>query len=366
MESKPQVPVLLRSDVLSVPAYRQGIAAPEGGFKLSSNEIALPPLPSVQERVQRAVAGFNRYGDSSQVELRSRLAAQFGVTPDGIHIAAGSVSILYQLAAAACGPGDEYIHAWPSFEAYPALGLAPSARAIAVPLRSDATHDLDAMAQAVTESTRAIFLCSPNNPTGPIIRRDEFDAFMRAIPSDILVVLDEAYREFITDSSAVFGEEVIRQYPQLVLLRTFSKAYGLAGLRIGYAVGDPLILRAAKSVSIPLSITQAAGEGALASLDAEDELFERIAEISLMRDQLAADLRAIGLRVPDAQGNFVWCELGDHAQPFADFFASAGIVIRAFPGFGVRIGVGEPESIPRVIELASRFMSEHPRAAEEG
>lgn len=352
--------------MLSVPAYRQGIAAPPDGFKLSSNEIALDPLPSVRERVRAASSSFNRYGDANQLELRTRLAEQFGVTAEHIHVAAGSVSILYQLVTAACGPGDEYIHAWPSFEAYPALGLAASARAQAVPLRPDATHDLPTMAQAVNENTRAILLCTPNNPTGPIIRRDEFDAFMRAIPSDILVILDEAYREFITDSAAVFGEDVIQHYPQLVVLRTFSKAYGLAGLRIGYAVGDPTILRAAKTVSIPLSVTQMAGEGALASLDAEDELFERIAQIAVVRDQLAADLRELGFSVPEAQGNFVWLALGDAAQDCAVFFAQAGVVTRAFPGFGVRVSVGEPESIPRVLELASRFISEHHRGTEEG
>lgn len=352
--------------MLSVPAYRQGIAAPENGFKLSSNEIALDPLPSVRERVIAAAGGFNRYGDAGQLELRTRLAARFGVTPDEIHIAAGSVSILYQLVAAACAPGDEYIHAWPSFEAYPALGLASSARAVAVPLRADATHDLEAMADAVNERTRAILLCTPNNPTGAIIRREEFDEFMRAVPRNVLVVLDEAYREFITDPSAVFGEEVIAHYPQLVILRTFSKAYGLAGLRIGFAVGNSAILGAAKSVSIPLSLTQMAGEGALASLDAEAELFERITEISVARDQLAAQLRTLGFTVPEAQGNFVWLELGQNAQALADFFAAEGLVTRAFPGFGVRISVGEAESIPRVIELASRFMSELARVAEEG
>lgn len=345
-------------------AYRQGVPAPKDGFKLSSNENPYGPLPSVLERVT-AASDFNRYADASMLPLRTALASKFGVALEQVHIAAGSVSILYQLIHAAAGPGEEYIHAWPSFEAYPGLGIAAGSIAKPIPLTPDQKHDLDAMANAVNDKTRAIILCTPNNPTGPIITAAEFAAFMAKVPSDVLVILDEAYREFITTDDAVFGEDVISQYPQLVLLRTFSKAYGLAGLRIGYAIGGEGILNAARAVSIPLSVTGVAQEGALASLEAEDELMQRILLIASQRDGLAESLRNLGFRVAEAQGNYVWLVLGEQATEFAEFFASEGVVVRPFVGYGVRISVGEPESIPRVIELASRFSAQRPSIREE-
>lgn len=358
------MPVKLRPEVLRVNAYRQGVTAPRDGFKLSSNENPYGPLPSVLERVN-AASEFNRYADASMLPLRNALAAKFSVEPAQVHIAAGSVSILYQLIHAAAGVGEEYIHAWPSFEAYPGLGIAAGSVARPIPLTSDQKHDLDAMASAVNDKTRAIILCTPNNPTGPVITTSEFAEFMTRVPNDVLVILDEAYREFITADDAVLGEDVISKYPQLVLLRTFSKAYGLAGLRIGYAIGGAGILNAARAVAIPLSVTAAAHEGALASLEAEDELAERISLIAKQRDGLADALRDLGFHVADAQGNFVWLVLGEQATEFAEFFAQEGVVVRPFAGYGVRISVGEPESIPRVIELASRFNAQNPSRREE-
>ncbi len=367
MEPEPQPPVLLRPEVRAIQAYRQGVPAPADGFKLSSNEVALDPLPSVVQRVAEAT-DFNRYADASMLPLRTELAKRFDVTIDEVHVASGSVAILYQLVHAAVGSGEEYIFAWPSFEAYPGLGLASGAVAVSVALNPDLTHNLAAMAEAITEKTRLIILCSPNNPTGPAIDREEFIRFMNQVPRNVLVILDEAYREFITSETAVFGEEVLHEYPQLVLLRTFSKAYGLAGLRIGYAVGHATILNAARATGIPLSVTKMAHEGAIASLEpvAEAELFERITVIAVQRDALAEQLRQLGFNVPDAQGNFVWLQLGNLAADFAQFFAQHGTVTRAFPGHGVRVSIGEEESIPRVLELASKFMDEHPQLREEG
>jgi len=367
VESEPQAPVMLRPEVRAIQPYRQGVPAPPDGFKLSSNEVPLPPLPSVVARIA-AVNDFNRYADASMLPLRSMLAKRFSVSVDEVHIASGSVAILYQLVYAAVGPGEEYIHAWPSFEAYPGLGLASGAVAVPVQLNPNATHDLAAMAAAITKKTRLIILCSPNNPTGPAINRSDFDHFMTQVPRNVLVILDEAYREFITSDTAVFGEKVLTEHPQLVLLRTFSKAYGLAGLRIGYAIGNAAILNAARATGIPLSVTHMAHEGAMASLEpeAEAELFDRITVIAQRRDALANQLRSLGYTVPDAQGNFVWLQLGDSAADFAEYFASQGTVTRAFPGHGVRVSVGEPESIPRVLELASKFMEEHVQLREEG
>lgn len=357
MESQREPRVQLRPEVRAVKAYRQGVAAPSDGFKLSSNENPFGPLPSVLEKVS-AANDFNRYADASMLELRTRISERFGVTVDEVHVASGSVAILYQLIHAAAGAGEEYVFAWPSFEAYPSLGLSSGSVPVAVPLNQDQTHNLEAMAAAVTERTRVIILCTPNNPTSTIITRADFDAFMAAIPKDVLVILDEAYREFVDDPTAVRGEEVLRDHPQLVVLRTFSKAYGLAGLRIGYAVGDAAILDAARTVSIPLSVTGLAHDAAVASLDVEDELHERIRILAERRNQLAFELRRLGYSVPEAQGNFVWLTLGERATEFAEFLATHGVIVRPFAGLGVRVSAGEAESIPRVIELASRFITE--------
>lgn len=347
------IPVRVRAEIAALPPYRQGAQAGADAFKLSSNENPFAPLPSVTAAI-RAAAEVNRYPDATAGRLRARLAERFGVAPDGVHVAAGSVSILYQLAQAAAGHGDEIVFAWRSFEAYPGLVVVAGATAVTVPLTPRSEHDLDAMADAVTDRTRMIIVCSPNNPTGPIVTQAAFDAFVDRVPSDVLIVLDEAYVEFVTDPDAVDGTHVLAAgRPNVVVLRTFSKAYGLAGLRVGYAIGHPRLLDAARSTGIPLSVTAAAEAAALASLDAEDELRARVAELAARRDDLARRLREVGWDVPDAQGNFVWLPAGERTVEVAAAFATAGLIVRAFPGDGIRVSVGEPESIPRVVEVAA-------------
>lgn len=346
-------PVRLRPEIAALPAYRQGKHAGDDAFKLSSNENPFEPLPGVVEAVQASV-GFNRYPDASAARLRARLAEKFGVTDDAVHIAAGSVSILFQLAQATSGPGDEIVFSWRSFEAYPSLATIAGATGVPVPNTPAGGHDLDAMAAAITDRTRMVIVCTPNNPTGPVVTQAAFDAFLAKIPADVLVVLDEAYIEFATAPDTVHGEVVLAAgHPQVVLLRTFSKAYGLAGLRVGYAIGDPRILAAARSTGIPLSVTAQAEEAALASLGAEDELRARVAVISARRDALVERLRAAGWDVPDAQGNFVWLPAGERTAEVAAAFDAAGLIVRPFAGDGVRISVGEQESIDRVVEVAS-------------
>lgn len=346
-------PVRLRPEIAALPAYRQGKQAGDDALKLSSNENPFEPLPGVVEAVQASV-GFNRYPDASAARLRARLAEKFGVTDDAVHIAAGSVSILFQLAQATSGPGDEIVFSWRSFEAYQSLATIAGATGVPVPNTPAGGHDLDAMAAAITDRTRMVIVCTPNNPTGPVVTQAAFDAFLTKIPADVLVVLDEAYVEFVTAPDTVHGEVVLAAgHPQVVVLRTFSKAYGLAGLRVGYAIGDPRILAAARSTGIPLSVTAQAEEAALASLDAEDELQARVAVISARRDALVERLRAAGWDVPDAQGNFVWLPAGERTAEVAAAFDGAGLIVRPFAGDGVRISVGEQESIDRVVEVAS-------------
>ena len=218
------------------------------------------------------------------------------------------------------------------------------------------------MADAVTDRTRLVIVCSPNNPTGPAVTQAEFDTFLAAVPADLLVILDEAYAEFVTDPDAVDGTKVLATGREnVVVLRTFSKAYGLAGLRVGYAIGHPRILDAARTTGIPLSVIAAAEEAALASLDAEDALRERIDTLVDRRDRLAAGLRNAGWNVPQAQGNFVWLSAGEYAQGVAAAFTEAGLIVRPFAGDGVRISVGEEESVDRVIAIAASVVESLPQ-----
>ena len=347
------LPVRIRPEIAALPAYQQGRQAGADAFKLSSNENPFDPLPGVLEAAGAATA-FNRYPDASSPRLRARLAERFGVSDDSVHVTAGSVSVLYQLAQATSGPGDEILFSWRSFEAYPGLAVGAGSTAVRVANTASGGHDLEAMADAVTDRTRMVIVCSPNNPTGPVVTQAAFDAFLARVPSDLLVVLDEAYAEFVTAPDAVDGAAVIAAgHPNVVVLRTFSKAYGLAGLRVGYAIGDPGILSAARTTGIPLSVTAHAEAAALASLDAEDELLARVRELTARRDALAARLREVGWDVPDAQGNFVWLPAGDRALEVAEAFVDAGLIVRPFAGDGVRISIGEHGSIDRVVAVAA-------------
>lgn len=344
----------IRPEIAALPVYRQGRQASADAFKLSSNENPFDPLPGVVDAVHAADA-LNRYPDATAAALRERLAARFGVDADSVHVGAGSVSLLAQLLLATAGTGDEIVYAWRSFEAYPTLVTVTGATGVPVPLTPDARHDLPAMAAAITPRTRAVIVCSPNNPTGPTVRHDEFSAFLDAVPADVLVILDEAYAEFVTDPDSVDGLRVLGLggRPNVVALRTFSKAYGLAALRVGYAIGHPRVLDAARATMIPLSVTAQAQAGAIASLDAEGALLERVGVIAQRRDRLVAGLRAVGWPVPDAQGNFVWLPTGAATERIAAAFDEDGLIVRPFAGDGIRISVGEEESIDKVLRIAA-------------
>ena len=343
----------IRPEIAALPPYRQGKQAGADAFKLSSNENPFDPLPQVAEALALATP-VNRYPDATAATLRARLGERYGVAPDAVHVASGSVSILYQLVLAAATVGDEVVYAWRSFEAYPGIPLVSGATGVPVPLAPGARHDLDAMAAAVTDRTRVVIVCTPNNPTGPVVTSEELAGFLAKVPRDVLVILDEAYAEFVTAPGAVDGlaERVFESHPNVVVLRTFSKAYGLAGLRVGYAIGHPRVLDAARSTAVPLSVTSAAENAAIASLDAEDELLARVAVIVERRGELVAGLRAQGWDVPDAQGNFVWLPTGAGTMAAAAAFDDAGLIVRPFDGDGIRISVGEHESVEKVLRVA--------------
>jgi len=352
------VPVRLRPEILALPAYRQGQAAPSG-FKLSSNENPYEPLPGVLEAVDAATRQLHRYPNAAAPEITERLAAEWGVEPDEVIVAAGSVALLIQFTMAAAGHGDEVVFSWRSFEVYPWMTVLPGATAVPVPNTPDHRHDLDAMAAAVTDRTRLVIVCSPNNPTSTVVTKAEFEAFMAKLPSDLLVILDEAYAEFVTDADAVDGRELVRRYPNLVILRTFSKAYGLAGLRIGYGIGPAAVLAAARTTIVPLSLTDQAQVAALASLDRGEELAERVADISARRDAVWAALGEHGWDdVPRPHGNFIWFPVGEHTARALEVLRENGIVARAYPPDGVRVSIGEEESVEKLLYASEQMITE--------
>ena len=343
----------LRAALDGVPAYRAGRPAPEGAFKISSNENPYPPLPSVLAAIESAAGQVNRYPDFASTALVAALAGRFGVPAEHLAVGTGSVAVAQQVVMAAAGEGDEVVFPWRSFEAYPILVQLSGATSVRVPLAQDGGHDLDAMAAAVTERTRVVFVCNPNNPTGPPVRRAALERFLDAVPADVLVVLDEAYREFVRDRDVPDGMALYRDRPNVAVLRTFSKAYGLAGLRVGFAVAHEPVAAALRKTGVPFGVSDLAQAAAVASLAAEPELLERVDVLVAERERVLEALRGLGIGVPESQANFVWLGLGERTEAFAAACERAGVVVRAFPGEGVRVTVAEPEASDRFLAVAA-------------
>jgi histidinol-phosphate aminotransferase len=351
-----------RPAIAQIPPYVAGRPpAPRADlttYKLSSNENPYPPLPGVVEAATAAVQTMNRYPDMGNTALYDALSARLGVPTDHLALATGSVALIYQLVQAFCDPGDEVVFAWRSFEAYPIAVTAASARMVRVPVLADGRHDLDAMADAVTDRTRAVLVCTPNNPTGPAVPQAELEAFLAKIPPQVLVVVDEAYVEFVRMDDAVDGVATYRRHDNVLLTRTFSKAYGLAGFRVGYAVGPTPIAQALRAVSLPFGVSGVAQAAAVASLECEPELLERVDALVAERDRVVAGLDEAGWRVPEPQGNFVWFDLGERTTEFAAAAEEVGIVVRPFVGEGARVTVAEPEANDRLVRLVEKWVQE--------
>ena len=345
-----------------VAAYRPGKPAPVGhdglSAKLSSNENPYDPLPSVAARVQACLpAAINRYPDHGAVAIGEAVAARFGVQYENVVFGSGSVEVAGQLIHAVTGPGDEVMFAWRSFEAYPILVRSAGAVPVEVPLDAGARHDLDAMADAITDRTRLIFVCNPNNPTGTVVDRADFERFLARVPENVVVVVDEAYTHFDRGAESPRGIDYFGKFPNVVVLHTFSKAYGLAGLRIGYAIAPVELADDLRKVSIPFAVSALAQEGALASLDAEGELQERVDQLVAERERMEAQLAALGVSFVPSQANFVWLPAGERSDELAAQFAERGISVRYFPGDGMRISIGLPVENDAVLEVAAKFVA---------
>jgi len=345
----------IRADLAGLPAYVPGRVVP-GAIKLASNEVALPPPAPVLAAIAEAAAGGNRYPDLAVVGLTARLAQTLGVDAGRIATGCGSVSICQQLVQATClHPEDEVVFAWRSFEAYPIVTQIGGATARTVPLTDDFRHDLDAMAAAVGPRTRLVMVCSPNNPTGTVVTRAELERFLLAVGPDVVVAFDEAYREFVTDPDAADGLALLDAHPNLVVLRTFSKAYRLAALRVGYAVASPEVATALRKVCAPFSVSSVAQAGAIAALDHAGELLAACAEVVTERVRVRDALLAAGFTVPPTQANFVWLALGERAADFAAHCLDHKVVVRPFPSDGVRVTVSTPAENDAFLDAATAY-----------
>ncbi len=343
----------IRPDLDTIPAYVPGRTFP-GAIKLASNETTQGPLPSVRDAIAEAAGGVNRYPDNRATALVESLAKKLGVATENVAVGSGSVSLCQEVVQITCGPGDEVLFAWRSFEAYPIVTSVAGATPVLVPLTADHVHDLDAMLAAITDRTRLIFVCNPNNPTGTVVQRDKLDAFLDAVPSNILVVLDEAYFEYTRPAAGnhTDGVELARGRRNVIVLRTFSKAYGLAGLRVGYAVADPEVITALSKVRIAFAVSTVAQQAAVASLEASAELLARTDALIEERDRVRDALVAGGYDVGVSQSNFVWLPLAERSGEFAAAAAEQGVLLRAYGNDGVRVTIGDPHENDAFLKFA--------------
>ena len=367
-EEPTSIPVRPVFDTL--PSYAAGKPpAPVEGltrYKLSSNENPLGPVPAVA-RVLAEFDAVHRYPDPLSTALRTALAEQLGVDAEDIVTGAGSLGALNQIiktfaGVEADGGQNEVIYAWRSFEAYPILVGIMGARSVQVPNLPDGSHDLDAMAAAITDRTRLILVCTPNNPTGPAVTESQIRSFLAKVPATVPVVIDEAYFEFCAASSIPEGEEpplngldICRDYPNVIILRTFSKAQGLAGLRVGYSISHPQITRHLRVAATPFAVSALAERAAVASIEHQDAVMERVKRIVAERERVTARLRELGYEFPSTYANFVWQPLGERTGEFVALMNRNALSVRAFGSEGVRVSIGEVEANDRFLSLCELF-----------
>jgi histidinol-phosphate aminotransferase len=343
----------------SLAPYTPGSGASALGkdlYRLSANESPFGPLPSVLRVIAATARDINRYPDNGAAELTEAISRRYGVPGSHVAVGCGSVGVAQQLLEALGEPGAEVIYAWRSFEAYPHLSDLAGATSLRVPLWNE-RHDLGAMAAAISDRTRLIFVCNPNNPTGTVIRMGELTEFLSRVPQDCLVVLDEAYREYVRDSEVPDGLDVYRDRPNVAVLRTFSKAYGLAGLRVGFLVGHEPVAAAVRTTMLTFSVNALAQAAAVASLTAEHELLERVAAVVTERNRVRDELLAQGWAVPPSEANFLWLRLGTRTTDFVGACTRAGISVRHYAGEGARISIGDHDANDAFLAVAKTCLS---------
>ncbi|GAB2814858.1 histidinol-phosphate transaminase [Actinoallomurus bryophytorum] len=340
-------------------AYRPGkvVRSPEGrSYKLSSNESPYGPLPSVRDVIADAAGMVNRYPDNGCTALSQAIAGHYGVPVEHVAVGCGSVGVTQMLLESIGEPGVEVVYAWRSFEAYPTLADLSGVTSVRVPL-TDETHDLKAMGDAISARTGLVFVCNPNNPTGTVVGRRELEEFFDRVPENCLIVLDEAYHEYVRDPDVPNGLELYADRPNLAILRTFSKAYGLAGLRVGFMVAQTPIAAQVRKTYLPFSVNSVAQAAAIASLEAEDELLDRVASTVKERERVHDALAAQGWKVAPTEANFVWVRLDEDTMAFSAACDAAGVSVRPFAGEGARVSIGSPEENDAFLAVAEAYRS---------
>lgn len=330
-------------------------------IKLASNEGPLGPFPAAAEALSRGIADLNRYPDGGFYRLRRALAEHHGVEPGQVAPAAGADGVVLYLSLVCLDPGDEVVCGWPTFPSYALDALKLGATVVRVPLR-DYRYDLPAMLAAITPRTKLVYVCNPNNPTGAMVPRSELDAFMEQVPDHVLPVLDEAYAEYVDDPRYPDGiDEYLKAGRRVLVLRTFSKIYGLAGLRVGYGIAPSEIVSAIRKVQNAFDVTQPAQDAALASIGETAEIARRRAANTAGRDQLVRGLAELGLPAAPAVGNFVFADLGRDARPVFEALLAEGVIVRPMHGFGapeaLRVSVGTAEENVLALEALARVLA---------
>lgn len=352
-----------------MPGYQAGVPtgqAPEaiasGSIaQLASNESPFPPHPQVVEAIQRAAAAMHRYPDPDATLLRRRLADRYETEPGRIAVGNGSCEILLAAAEALCEPGAEIVYAWPAFSMYPYLPALTGAREVRVSLDEDEVHDLDAMAAEVTAATQLLIVCNPNNPTATHIPAAEIAAFCERIPAHVTVILDEAYVEFQAHDDPDATLDLLKDFPNLVVLRTFSKCYGLAGMRVGYAIGSAEFRAAVDAVRQPFSVNALAQAAGAEAVRHQDDVLRRVESTIAARFTVEEGLRGLGLQSTDSHANFSWVDLGDADE--AAILAGLGereIVVRPGRALGgpgrIRVSYGTAEENERFLRALSELL----------
>jgi histidinol-phosphate aminotransferase len=346
-----------RPAVQSLPAYRPGKGAAQAekehgitnAIKLASNENPEPPLDAIVEAVTNTARGAHRYADHRATALRERLASWLGVDVSGVTVGAGSVGLLQQLFLTFVDAGDEVVYPWRSFEVYPVYTKLMGGREVTTPLDAHHAFDLDALAQAITPTTRMVLLATPNNPTGTALRVADLQQLLAGISPSTVVVIDEAYREFIDPSFGDPVTELVPHHPNVVVTRTFSKAHGLAGLRVGYAIGHPDVIASIDKTLFPFAVNGLAQAAAIAAIDNMDQIDERVGRILGERRRVVATLQAAGWTMPDAQANFVYLPLGADTDTVYLEMEKRGVVTRPFSNEGIRITIGSSDENDRFL-----------------
>ena len=329
--------------------------------KLASNEGPFPPFPAALEALARGAVELNRYPDGGFYRLRRALAERHGVAPENVAPAGGADGVVMYLSLVSLDPGDEAVCGWPTFPSYALDALKLGAVCHRVPLR-DGGYDLDGLLAAVTPRTKLVYVCNPNNPTGTMVSRDRLDAFFARMPEHVLTVLDEAYFEYVEDTDYADGiEEYFKRGLRVIVLRTFSKIYGLAGLRVGYGVGPAEVVTAIRKVQNAFDVTQPAQDAALASLSDTAEIERRRRANADGRRTLEEGLREAGLRVArHPVGNFVYAETGSDARGLFELLLREGVIVRPLAGFGapnaIRVTVWTPDENAIFLEALGRVL----------